>query len=327
MKMHYTNRYNLPLSMALFLLNDTYDGNSDNPYQISASTLLKSIRKIVLYKRLPDNLITDISDNITSRLGTAYHKAVEDSWLNNPQDSMALLNYPAKMRDNIVVNPSDDYLLNNPNAIPVYLEQRVQRDIGKWTITGQYDLIVNGVLEDIKSTSVFNYLSQNKVEDYTLQGNIYKWLNPEKITEPYMNINYILTDWSAGRARTDKNYPPLKIVIQKLPLSSTDKTEAFIKNKLTQIQLNLNKPEHELPECSDIDLWRRETVYKYFSNPDNKQSTKNFDNLFEASSYAASKGKGVVVTVPGEVTACKYCAAFSICSQKDKYLLSGELKL
>ena len=34
---------------------------------------------------------------------------------------------------------------------------------------------------------------------------------------------------------------------------------------------------------------------------------------------------GVVLTVPGEAKACKYCKAFSLCSQKDALIASGDL--
>jgi hypothetical protein len=36
---------------------------------------------------------------------------------------------------------------------------------------------------------------------------------------------------------------------------------------------------------------------------------------------------GEVKEVPGEIVACKYCDAFTVCTQKDKYIASGELKL
>jgi hypothetical protein len=36
---------------------------------------------------------------------------------------------------------------------------------------------------------------------------------------------------------------------------------------------------------------------------------------------------GLVKEVPGQVTACKYCPAFSICSQKDALIAAGDLIL
>lgn len=322
-----SNVYQLPLSMALFLADDNYDGRSSDPYNISVTTLLKSTRQIVLGKRLPDNLMMDISENISSRLGQAYHKAVEDAWLNKPQETMKKLGYPSRVIKNIKVNPTAEDFKDNPDLLAVYVEQRTERKVGKWTITGQFDFIVLGVLEDIKSTSVYGYLNQSNTDKFIKQGSLYKWLNPTLVTEDYMLINYIFTDWSGGRARTDKSYPSLKMMPQKLKLKSATEMDKFVKNKLKEVEKNIDKPEADLPYCSDEDLWRSPTVYKYYAKPDSTRSSKNFDSLYEAQSYAVTKSTGRIEVHKGEVKACKYCAAYTICSQKDEYLASGELKL
>jgi hypothetical protein len=42
--------------------------------------------------------------------------------------------------------------------------------------------------------------------------------------------------------------------------------------------------------------------------------------MAEAQAFMVEKaGKGVIKTVPGEVKACEYCPAFTICKQKDSY--------
>ena len=56
------------------------------------------------------------------------------------------------------------------------------------------------------------------------------------------------------------------------------------------------------------------------------RSTKNFDNQHDANlRLVEDGGVGIVVRVPGQVVACKFCAAYNSCRQKDKYLASGEL--
>ena len=89
----------------------------------------------------------------------------------------------------------------------------------------------------------------------------------------------------------------------------------------------MDAPESELPECTEDELWRSDPAYKYYKNPQKmSRSTKNFDNLHDANlRLAEDGGVGIVVTVPGEVKACKTCAAFNLCTQKDRYLASGEL--
>ena len=50
--------------------------------------------------------------------------------------------------------------------------------------------------------------------------------------------------------------------------------------------------------------------------------------MYEAQQYFIEKGsKGRIDTVKGQVTACLYCSAFTLCSQKDDLIAAGELKL
>lgn len=322
-----TNRFNLPMSMAVFLAADDYDGPQveEGVKIISATSLLKSTRQVVLGFRLPEETFVDVSDLISSRMGQAYHTAVEYAWLTNLQKSLESLGYPKRLRDAIVVNPEPGTDIKN--KVPVYLEQRAEKKIAGWVISGKFDLIVDGVLEDVKSTSTYTYEKQTNKDKYSQQGSIYKWLNPDLITSDHIQINYIFTDWTA-RYTTKQGYPPLKIHAQKIPLMSVKETENFIKSKLREIDKYLEADEYQIPLCSDDDLWRSEPKWQYWSNPNNKQATKNFDSLLEANTYLLSKGnKGVVTKKEGEVKACKYCPVFNLCSQKDSLIQSGELKL
>ena len=59
-----------------------------------------------------------------------------------------------------------------------------------------------------------------------------------------------------------------------------------------------------------------------------KIAVKNFDNKQDAYIRLAEDGNvGIVKEQPGQVTACKYCSAFSICSQKDQLIAAGDLQL
>ena len=116
---------------------------------------------------------------------------------------------------------------------------------------------------------------------------------------------------------------------RKYKLMSVEDTEAYVLNRLKQILEYMDKPDEEIPECTDDELWRSEPVWKYYSNPANKaRATKNFANEGEAIAFWQSKGgKGEVVEVRGQVGACKYCPAFTVCKQKDKLVESGDLIL
>ena len=144
-----------------------------------------------------------------------------------------------------------------------------------------------------------------------------------------MYIDFLFVDWSANQAKGDKNYPQQKIIEYPLALKSVPETEQYVASKLRAVEKYRDAPEAEIPECTEEELWRSEPTYKYYKNPTKTaRSTKNFDNLHDANlRLAEDGGVGIVVTVPGEVKACRYCAAFSACTQKDKYIASGELQI
>ena len=219
--------------------------------------------------------------------------------------------------------------LLNDDDIPIYLEQRLSRQLGKWKITGKFDFIGEGKVQDFKSTSVFTYKKQTNSDKYTQQGSIYRWLDPKKITQGRMDIHYIFTDWKGAMVKTDPAYPPKRFHTQSFELMSLNETEAFIARKIALIEQYWDAPEEEIPQCDDDELWRSEPQFKYYKNPEKTQrSTKNFETKQDAYIRLAEDGNvGIVKEVPGQVTACKYCPAFGACTQKDQLISIGDLIL
>lgn len=315
-----TNITGISLPLAVWLATSEYDFSAAGRKAISATTFLKPVRQILLRERLtPETRITpDVSDFIASRLGHSIHDSIERSWTNNAHQALSLLGLPDKIVKNLEVNPEKP----DPTKIQVWLEQRVEREFMGYIISGKFDMVLDGELQDFKSTSTFSFTKGSKDEDYRAQGSLYRWLNPERITRDHMNIQFIFTDWQKARAKADPNYPQQRVLEHRIELMSLEETEAWMRRKILELEAAANLPEDQLPPCSDKDLWRGETVYKYFADPakiDGK-STKNFDTMPEAQAYMSSKGgKGVIITFPGKVKACGYCPAFPICTQKDQY--------
>jgi len=321
----YLNTSNVPLSLAVFLATDSYEHDSN---VISATTLIKPLRQIILGSRVPqEQSLVDIGGLVSSRMGSAIHDAIERSWLNGFPEALKALGYPEKTIERIRVNPKPEEL--HHGLIPVYLEQRSYREIAGRTVSGKFDFVGDGRVEDFKSTSVNTWINNTNDDKYILQGSIYRWLNPRIITQDTMAIQFIFTDWVAVRARTDPNYPSNRIMERVLRLHPLDYTENFIRTKIQQLDLYWHAPESDMPRCSDDELWRKAPQYKYYKNPTSTaRSTKNFDNKQDAYLRLAQDGNvGRVVEVPGQVVACKYCPAYPVCSQKDQYIASGELVL
>lgn len=323
----YTNQLQIPLALAVFLATDDYDHESG---VISATSLMKPIRQIILPKRInPTDVAIDISSLVSSRMGSAIHAAIEKAWT-SPVSALKALGLPEKVYNNILINPSPELLELNSKAIPVYMEQRSYKQVGKYRVSGKFDFVAEGKVQDFKSTSVYSYLNQTSKDKYILQGSIYRWLNQDTITSDVMMIHYIFTDWSAADARQKPDYPKSRVFTQKFNLLSTAETEQYVKSKIAQIDQYLKADEADIPHCSDEDLWRKPDVYKYYKDPAKTEgrSTKNYDSKQDAYIRLAEDGNiGIVKEVKGQVVACRYCPAFDVCTQKDMYLASGDLVL
>jgi hypothetical protein len=321
----YLNETGVPLSVAVYLAADHYD---HLPGVFSATALMKSVRQQVLPRRIEpgtrDSQV-DVLNVVKSRLGTSIHDGLERAWQKeNYTKALLSLGHPQHIIDRIVVNPEGPIAAD---AIPVYMEIRSFGEIDGRKISGKFDFVAEGRLEDFKSTSTFTWVKETKTKDYMIQGSIYRWLNQDIITEDHIAIQFFFMDWMQGRAKADPAYPQRQVEEQRIPLMSLDDTEDYMRTKLNLFEQYKDSPEHELPGCTDYELWRKEPQFKYYKNPLKRaRSTKNFDTLEEAETRCVADGSvGVVVTIPGEVMACNYCAAAPICSQRDALIADGSL--
>lgn len=318
----FTNNSGVPLSVAVYLATDHYDYESDT---ISATSLLKPIRQVILASRVPDGLRkVDVLNFIKSRMGTSIHDGIEKAW-KDPKPALEMLGYPEEVINNIVVNPDPDSV--TPEQIPVYMEQRKYKQIEGKVISGKFDFVAEGRLEDFKSTSTYAWSLEDRHEDFKLQGSIYRWISPEIITEDVMAIQYIFTDWFPSRAKNNPRYPQKPTEELLIPLLTIEETEQYIVDRLRLFDAFKDAGQDELPLCTDKELWRKPAQFKYYKNPEKRnRSTANFDNAEDAYIRKAKDGNvGVVVEVPGQVMACNYCPAFPICKQKDDLIADGSL--
>lgn len=325
----FTNNSKIPLSLAIWLADDDYD-HDDDPMTISATTLLKPIKEIVLARQSIElDKTADLSSLIMSSMGTAIHTAIENAWLktNKVRANLIALGTPQSVTDRILVNPTDEMVKDD--SICIYMEKRSYKQVGEFRISGKFDFVVNGALEDFKSCGVYSYIMGSNVEKYKQQGSLYRWLNPNIITEDLMSIQLIFTDWSKLGAVKDPKYPQSRILEQKLELMSLEQTQAFvvgITNKISQLK---DASQEELPICSDAELWRTADTWKYYKDPTKTaRSTKNFTNSAEANERLAKDGSvGTVIKFPGQVKKCEYCSVVSVCDQAKTMIKDGSLIL
>lgn len=312
------NSHQVPLPIAIWLATDEYD-HSHIHSEISATTLLKSPRYIIntlrntypeLWEKtsLMNDIVpseVDVQDKSYSRIGTAIHTSVEDSITNHYMSAMEKLGYPKSVIDRVRINPTEP----KENSIDIYLEQRLKRDIENFTVTGKFDVVVDGELHDIKTTSTYSWTSGCNDEYYRMQGSIYRWLNPELITSDYVTINFVFTNWTEHQTKISSDYPPSKIASKRYALMSLEETEAFIRNKLKTIKRFWDSPLSHIPCCTEKELFNKPSIFKYYQSGyrEGARSTKNFDNLLSATKYKGIKKTGDIIEFKGEPRMCPCC--------------------
>lgn len=327
MAFKYTNKNNISLPLAVWLMHDDYDYDSRNNV-ISATSLLKPTRALVLKTQNSGlDKEVDISDLVAARMGSAIHAIAEEAWTHRGNVTKALKALGTSGLDKkFIINPDKPV---KASEIAVYVEQRHETTVGDYIISGKYDLVLDGRLSDYKSTSVWTYIYDSNALKYTQQGSIYKWLAPDRITDNKIDIQFIFTDWSSAQARRDPKYPQAKVLTRSYPLWPVEQTEHYVKDKLADIIALIDKPQEDLPLCTSEELWESQTKYKYFKNPSKMtRATKNYDTMDEASMRVAADGNvGVIETVRGEVKACRYCEVVGVCTQAKNLQAQGRLVL
>ncbi|MBL4705096.1 MAG: hypothetical protein JKY54_11270 [Flavobacteriales bacterium] len=281
--------------------------------------------------RLPESTEPeDLTDRIASRLGQAIHASVEDVWRNHHVATMRKLDMPEKLIKRILINPTqamiDQFVIDNGHdPVLVWLEQRYFRQINGIVVSGQFDLIIDGELNDVKTTGVYGYLNGSNDENYVIQMSIYRWINPEKVTSEIGRIQYVFTDWSRMQQRQNPKYPPHRVHEAKYNLMGIRETELWIKEKLLDITTNAQLDQDQMVRCTDSELWMSDPQFKYYAKQASfemgKKSTKNFTSMQEALLHKSTKGKGLgyIHTQVSEPKRCGFCPAASICEQRKEY--------
>ena len=317
-----TNNNGLSLSMAAWLASNDYDYQPD---AISATSLMKPLRQIVLAERVPEihKRALDVTELTKSRTGTSVHDSIEGIWNNPEKLAKAFKTLPETQHlmeeyDNDIsafvdINPET----KTDKPIVVYMEQRKYKTVQGFTVSGKYDFVFNGQLEDHKTTSAYSYTSGSKAADYILQGSIYRWLAPDIITKDTIAINFVFTDWSAKTASKNPAYPQQAALTEYYSLLPLEQVENWIEKRIQDIR-KLDKLEQEdIPECTAEELWMNPSSYKYYADPNKTdRATKDFkQDMAGAYEHLAIKGKGIVLEIKSPAKACSYCPASTICKQ------------
>lgn len=323
--MKLTNKFNISLGLAVWLVDDDYSMTSDKVIPesklISVTTLMKAPKPYYLNQRYQTT--RDLVDGVTSKIGHGVHAGIEKAWSQtNYKANLRKLGYPEEIINRVKINPS----CPSPDDIPIYLEIRGYMKFGDYVVTGCADRIEAGQLKDTKTTSTFAVTSDNKSKDYIKQGSCYRLLHEDKITSDTTIIEFVLKDWKKGLAEANPSYPQAPVIDKEYTLMSKAETIDYIKGRLALFDKVKDLPDDELPDCTPDELWMGEPEYKYYAKRESflngGRATKAFGtDKAAAEQYVATQGKlgGYLHTIDPTPKACEYCAAFDRCKQKDRY--------
>ena len=308
--MKFTNKMDYPKYAIEWLGFDEYDYIDG---VISATTLLDPPKIHILKKRHKDELTIDYSDLIAQRYGTAIHASFELAPLTNillreERLFTELLDYKISGKPDLVKQVYDTITFNGQN---------IDIQTSMPFTSGDYKA---GKIIDLKSTSVWSFVYNDKDEKYVEQLSIYRYLLKENgyYIDDECEILMIFTDWSKKQARKDSNYPQSRIATKKLQLYSIEKTKSFLMDKIMALKKLEDAPESELPPCSRKDLWMKEDEYAVMRKGGSRAIKLCFTEQ-EANEYIVKNNldpKSYYVELrKAKAKRCEYCIVRKFCDQ------------
>lgn len=276
-----TNRLKLPRSIVAAVTNDPYTrGDSD----ISVTQLISPPYQRRLRESSEVEQVEDVSDRVWSLLGQCVHLLLERA-------------YPAHIGDT--------------NA---FLELRLFHEILGWKVSGQFDVLEDGCLQDFKVTSVWSVMGDTKIE-WEQQLNLLRYLcHVNKLGVDSLRIVAILRDWSKSKASMNPGYPRAQVEVIDIPMWSLEKAEEYLIERVKAHQ------DSTPPVCSDKERWKKNDIFAVM-----KEGRKSAVRLYDTSEHenaeqlanvhAETAGDGhFVVKRAGEFTRCQnYCNVSHVC--------------
>ena len=253
--MKITNENGIPVPIYRAICSNWYSGHNSEHF-CSVTALLKGVKQFVLEKRYSNELEEEASDNVWSLLGSAMHAVIER--------------------------------VGGDNSL---VEERLQVKINGEIVSGGVDLYENGTITDFKFTSVWSWILVGRISEWEKQLNCYAYLY-KKAGFPVnkLEIIAIFRDWQKSKFKAKKSSEcyPKQIEVIPLTLWSDDKTEAFMREKISMFQEALDLPDDMITPCSRQERWEDKPQYALVKTGSTR-ATKLFDTPDEAKAYWSEK--------------------------------------
>ena len=277
-----TNKLKMPDAFVKAISNSRHNANKC----LSATTLLKGTKEIILTDRYFDEITVDASEEVWAVFGTAVHSILEH------QEDEA------------------------------FKEESFSVDVFDYKVTGKVDRydMKHETIEDWKTASVWKVIYHD-FDDWKRQGLIYTWL----LRQSGLNVRHIrfvalLKDHSKSEAKKKADYPQTPVYIYEFDPTEDELTsiEAYIKDKVFEVSANAEKPDDEIAECSPEQRWSTPAKWAVMKEG-RKTAVKVCDTEEEALNFIEElekdKDKHFVEERKGQDKKCSdYCPCAPFCS-------------
>jgi hypothetical protein len=289
--MKITNKLNLPAGLVKAVSTERHNAAGC----ISATTLLKGVKEIILAERHWEELEDDVSDRVWAIWGTAVHSLLQQEGEND------------------------------------FAELEMSHKVDGITVTGRIDNydMQNGIICDYKTASVWK-VKFSDFDDWRKQGMIYAWLlRKNDLSVNKCRFITLLKDHSKTDAARDRQYPANPVFVYEFDVSFANliKIDTFIRNKVRDYLRGLELADDKVPPCNPDERWDKATKYAV-KKEGRKTAVRLLDDQAEAETMAAELGKGHFVEIrPGESTKCQsYCLCCGFCNYYQRHVKAEETR-
>lgn len=273
--MKITNKLCLPEGLVKACSTEMHNAEGS----LSATTLLKGVKEIILTERHWAEIQEDVSSRIWAIFGQAVHALLEHEGQNE------------------------------------FTEEALSWNVEDVTITGRIDNydMEKGVITDYKTMSV-NKIFYKDFHDWETQGLIYAWLlRKNGFTAEQVRFIGLIKDYSNRKARYEKGYPesPVYVYAFNVTDEKINLIDAYITAIVRAYKYRLDLPDDAIEPCTPKQRFQK--IQFAVMQEGKKRAVKLFDN--EADAYAYATDGQYVEKRGGESMKCLfYCSCAAFCN-------------
>ena len=273
-----TNNLNLPHGLVAAVSPKRHN----EPGSLSATTLLKGVKEIILSERHWEEMTDDAANRVWAVFGTAVHALLEQEG-------------------------ADDFT-----------EETLSFEVAGIKVTGRIDNynMSEGIVTDYKTASVWK-VKFREFDDWRRQGLTYAWLLMRN-GFPVSKCRFValLKDHSKTEAARHSDYPQEPVYIYEFDVreSVLCDTEIRIANKVREYLILKDAPDDEIPACTAEERWASPDKWAVMKKG-RKSAVRVLDSQEEAEKLAMDDKALYVEYRKGASKKCEgYCPCREFCS-------------